>query len=90
MIRKDWKSPRFWLCNALLFVWAIFLGLASGLCFYPAVTNIWYAFLALLTLLIIHFCGKKLDPPFAVFDLAIVTIGVYLVCTFLPRLVNRG
>ena len=46
--------------------------------------------LALLTLIPSYFCGKKLDPPIPVGGQVFLTIGAYLVCTFLPRFVNKS
>lgn len=66
MIRKDWKSPWFWMNLVLLIIWAFFYTLACGLYARPIVTNIWYMLIALLTLIPSYFCGKKLDPPIPV------------------------
>ena len=46
--------------------------------------------LALLALIPVHFSGKKLDPPIPVGSQVILTIGVYLICTFLPRFANKS
>jgi cellulose synthase/poly-beta-1,6-N-acetylglucosamine synthase-like glycosyltransferase len=90
MIRKDWKSPWFWMNIVLLVIWATFYTLACGLYARPIVTNIWYMLLALLTLIPSYFCGKKLDPPIPVGGQVFLTIGAYLVCTFLPRFANKS
>lgn len=31
MIRKDWKSPWYWLCVVFICVWGVFFALGSGL-----------------------------------------------------------
>ena len=90
MIRKDWKSPWYWLCVVFICVWGVFFALGSGLSARPIVTNIWYMLLALLALIPVYFSGKKLDPPIPVGSQVILTIGVYLICTFLPRFANKS
>ena len=90
MIRKDWKSPWCWLGIAFLCVWAVFFALGSGLYARPIVTNIWYMLLALLALIPVHLCGKKLDPPVPAWSQVVLTVSVYLICTFLPRFANHS
>lgn len=90
-MRKDWKSPWFWVCLALMVVWAFFLVEGSGLAVRPIVTNIWYTLLALLTLALIRVISKKkLNPPFPIGCEVVVTIGGYLICTILPRFAVKG
>lgn len=90
-MRKDWKSPWFWICLALMVVWAFFLVEGSGLAVRPIVTNVWYILLALLILVLVRFISKrKLNPPFPIGCEAAVTIGGYLICTILPRFAVKG
>ena len=90
-MRKDWKSPWYWICLALMAVWAFLLVEGSGLAARPIVTNVWYILLALLTLVLIRFISKKkLNPPFPIGCETVLTIGVYLICTILPQFAVKG
>lgn len=83
IMRKDWKSPWYWLCLALMVVWAFFLVEGTGMAVMPHTTHIWYISLAILSLVAIHFISKKkLDPPILVRYQMILTVGLYLFYRF--------
>ena len=70
IMRKDWKSPWYWLCLA-------------GMAVMPHTTHIWCILLAILSLVAIHFISKtKLDPPILVRYQMILTVGLYLFYRF--------
>ena len=82
IMRKDWKSPWYWLCLALMVVWAFFLVEGTGMAVMPHTTHIWCILLAILSLAI-HFISKtKLDPPILVRYQMILTVGLYLFYRF--------
>ncbi len=83
IMRKDWKSPWYWLCLAVMVVWAFFLVEGTGMAVMPHTTHIWCIFLAILSLVAIHFISKKkLDPPILVRYQMILTVGLYLFYRF--------